>query len=204
MPEHITKKEDFSEAVPEYLLRLDLACGKNKKEGFKSVDKDADANPDFLHDLLLYDSRWPFEDQSVYEIYCNQFIQKNTNKNLPYFMDEIYRILVPKGRILIIAPYYTHIQAYRKKNMSFITEETFNEFKDRFDIKSTRYYFEPEWELRDIHAQDWARKHYFNVVLAIEVVLEKSIRKEIKGGNNDKKKRIIEKDTIFRKRNKRN
>ena len=39
MVENITKQEDFSVAeCPSYLLKLDLAAGRNPKIGFKSVD----------------------------------------------------------------------------------------------------------------------------------------------------------------------
>ena len=170
MSEHISKKEDFEVAVPEYLLRLDLACGKNKKEGFKSVDKDRDCNPDFLFNL--FEMPWIiFKDQSVYEIFCNNFIQKGMRSYLDIFMDECYRILVPHGRMQIIAPYYTYLKA--QKYPLPITEETFNDYTDKFLIRNTRYYFNPEWETRSTQAQDWARQHYFNVVQAIEFILEK-------------------------------
>lgn len=180
---HVSETEDFDKAVPEYLLRLDLACGKNKKEGFKGVDISGDA--DIIHDLDVLP--WPFEDNSVYEIHCSHFVEHVTD--LIKFMEECHRILVPLGTMTIITPYYTSERAWQDPtHVRAITDVTFNYFDKEwlknnglshypintdFEVLHRRHYVEPEWETRSLQAREWAMRHYFNVVADIQFILKK-------------------------------
>jgi len=100
------------------MVKIDLACGDNKKEGFLGVDVAETSSVDIIHDLNQYP--WPFEDNSVDEINCSHYVEhiphdaKNGNKldGLIQFMNEVYRILKPEGKATIIAPYYTSVRAY--------------------------------------------------------------------------------------------
>lgn len=180
----ITEQEDFSKAeCPSYLKKLDLGCGDRCKEGFLGVDISPDVNPAFAHDLNIYP--YPFEDNSVFEIFCSHFIEHVAN--LKSFMEECWRILVPMGQITFIAPYYSSIRAWQDyTHVRPISENTFLYFtkewmdvnklshygvKCDFEIVRTRYYFNPDWESRAEVARDWARKYYINVVDDIEVTL---------------------------------
>jgi hypothetical protein len=92
-------------------LRLDLACGQNKQEGFYGVDvygEDADA----YVDLLVFP--WPFDDDSVSEVFCSHFVEHvphwrpwfpGSIDGLFLFMDEIWRVCEDGARVRIIHPY---------------------------------------------------------------------------------------------------
>lgn len=184
MPESIAKQEDFSVAeTPSYLKRLDLGCGANKKEGFLGVDISPNVNPDFIHDLNRYP--YPFEDNSVFEIFTSHFIEHVGD--IKKFMEECWRILVPMGMMTILAPYYSSVRAFQDyTHVRPISEMTFLYFnkewmdtnkldhygvKCNFEIINNRYYFDPAWEARADAAREWARIHYNNVVLDIETRL---------------------------------
>ncbi len=185
-PEALVKQEDFGVAeAPSYLIKLDLACGNNKKFGFIGVDISPDVKPDIVADLNIYPWTW-VEDNSVFEIFSSHFIEHV--KSIESFMDECWRILVPMGTIHIIAPYYSSIRAWQDPtHVRPISEHTFLYYSkewrganklEHYNIKSNfekvneRYYYNPDWESRADSAREWARQHYINTVADIEVTLK--------------------------------
>lgn len=180
----LTCDEDFKKPDVGNLLRLDLACGQHKKEGFLGVDLHSE-QADIKHDLGVFP--WPFEDCSVYEIHCSHYVEHV--KDLVAFMEEIYRVLMPLGTIRIICPYYTSVRAWQDPtHVRPITEITFDYFdpdkqkmmgvdhyfgKANFEVLHRRYYLNPEWEHRAEEVQMWALRHYFNVCADIEFQLRK-------------------------------
>ena len=110
-------------------LRLSLACGGNKPEGFKGVDIAQTADTDYVLDLLKFP--WDqFADNSVDEIECSHFVEHiphGDGYHDPFFQffDEIHRILKPaefdpanpniaiKGFARITCPYYSSMRAWQ-------------------------------------------------------------------------------------------
>lgn len=97
------------EAPPKTLLKLDLGCGKNKKEGFKGVDQYQMPGVDVVADLT---ERWPFEDSSVEEVHCSHFLEHLTAKQRCHLMNELARVLIPGGKATIITPHWASNRAY--------------------------------------------------------------------------------------------
>lgn len=113
----------------ETVLKLSLACGDRKPEGFKGVDIAKTASADYVQDLLQFP--WSqFKDNSVDEIECSHFVEHiphGDGFNDPFFQffDEVYRILKPaefdkenpnvptKGFMRIVAPYYSSMRAWQ-------------------------------------------------------------------------------------------
>ena len=119
-------------------LKIDLACGDNKKEGFVGIDIVKTSSADYVMDLTQYP--WNIESNSVEEINCSHYIEHiphdtvnlkklikdcNTFEEFKLkiedhdqkdgfikFFNEIYRILKPDGKVTIVAPYYTSIRAF--------------------------------------------------------------------------------------------
>lgn len=175
--------EDYAVIERSKSLRLDLACGNAKAEGFVGVDISENTQADIVLDLEEF--KWPWPDDSVYEIRCSHFVEHV--KELGLFMDNCYRILQPGGILHIFAPYWSHVRAWQDfTHVRAISEITFQYFsipiikraglghypiKCDFDIAQTRFIFESEWADRAEDAKEWARKHYLNVVMDIEVIL---------------------------------
>jgi len=110
-------------------LKLSLACGDRKPEGFKGVDIAKTPSVDYVQDLLKFP--WSqFKDNSVDEIEVSHFVEHiphGNGFNDPFFQffDEIYRILKPaefdpanpniptKGFVNIVSPYYSSMRAWQ-------------------------------------------------------------------------------------------
>lgn len=178
-------------------IRLDLACGRNKRPGFIGVDISQESDADLFHDLegsdwitKDEDYKWGYkfwwEESSINEINCEHFVEHV--RNLKRFMENVWKILVPGGTMKIVAPYWSHIGADQDfTHVRRINEMTFKYFNKPtlnamnighysvecdFDIVLTRFIFEPEWTDRSEEAREWARIHYLNVVREIEVYLK--------------------------------
>jgi hypothetical protein len=127
-------------------VKLDLACGTRPADGFVGVDLYAPGVERV--DLLKFP--WPYDDNSVEEVRCSHFIEHIPARDvedrdlgdlvfnaqdfigrdmLCAFMNEVYRILVPGGRITIIVPYARSNVAFQDPtHRRFIIEDTFNYF----------------------------------------------------------------------------
>lgn len=192
----ITADEDFKEPhqVHNQLLRVELACGQQKQEGYIGVDRENIEGVDIVHDLEQYP--WPFEDDSVYEFFTSHYVEHipiirtyDSEYGLVKFMEEVWRCLMPGGLIKIVAPYYTSIRAWQDPTHTrAITDITFHyfcrEFQDmtkvghylgkcNFELISRTYVLNKEWEPRGDEARAWATKHYWNVVDDIIFVFRK-------------------------------
>ena len=122
-------------------LKLDLACGNNKREGFIGIDIAETEAVDHVFDLRVFP--WPIESESAEEINCSHYIEHidhtNTaldlkeilNKSNSFeefkeninsdeflapkdgfikFINEVYRILKPGGKVYLQAPYWSSVR----------------------------------------------------------------------------------------------
>ena len=70
-------------------MKLDIACGQNKRQGFKGVDIAPGEGVDFVWDLEKFP--WePFKDSSVTEAHVSHYMEHT--KDLIKFMNEVWRI----------------------------------------------------------------------------------------------------------------
>lgn len=110
-------------------IKLSLACGDNKPEGFLGVDIAKTKSSDFVVNLLQFPWK-EFADNSVDEIECSHFVEHiphGDGFHDPFFQffDEIHRILKPaefdpenpniptKGFASIICPYYSSMRSWQ-------------------------------------------------------------------------------------------
>lgn len=124
-----SKPKTVKKAVPGEPIKLSLACGGNKPEGFKGVDITKTKDTNYVLDLLTFP--WhEFADNSVDEIECSNFVEHIPHGDAQHdlffqFFDEIHRILKPaefdpanpniavKGFARITAPYYSSMRAWQ-------------------------------------------------------------------------------------------
>lgn len=123
-------------------IKLDLACGCSKKEGFIGVDISDKCNADIVLDILKFP--WPWENDSVAELHSSHFIEhipmgyissSNEFKHLSKiddkdllmaFFDECYRVLKPGGMLTIFCPSARSNRAFQDPtHRRFIVAETF-------------------------------------------------------------------------------
>ena len=90
-------------------LKLDLACGKNKKEGFYGVDRNKYDNVDLVADLL---KPWPWKDGTVAEIYMSHVLEHFSGKQRPFIFNEMYRVMQMGAKATIITPLWSSNRAY--------------------------------------------------------------------------------------------
>jgi len=112
------------------VIKLDLACGKNKKFGFTGVDISSEAGADIVLDLLKFP--WGWDDNEVEEIHCSHFIEHigtemYEGQDLFFrFFDECWRILRPGGIMSVVCPNARSNRAFQDPtHRRFIVGETF-------------------------------------------------------------------------------
>lgn len=121
-------------------MKLDLGSGGNKRQGFLGVDISSDCDADIVHDLRV--SPWPFDDASVEEVHCSHFFEHLTGAERVSFMEELYRIMQPGARAVLITPYWSSMDARRingrrshREPMAISTSAGEN----RFALNTTEY-----------------------------------------------------------------
>lgn len=95
-------------------MRLDIGCGKNKikvegQDDWLGVDSIAFDGVDVVHDMR---QPWPWEDNSVDEVYCSHFLEHLTGAERIHFFNELHRVLKPGTQARIITPHWSHERAY--------------------------------------------------------------------------------------------
>lgn len=84
-------------------MKIDLGCGKNKKEGFIGVDSLPFPGVDVV--LNVGTDPWPWVDGSVEEAHASHLVEHLTREQRAHFFNELYRVLKPKGTATIITPF---------------------------------------------------------------------------------------------------
>lgn len=171
------------------LLKLDLGCGQNKREGFSGVDVAAVEGVDVVHDLLTFP--WPFKPASVGEAHCSHFFEHIPGPLRGKWMDELYRVLVPNAQVTIIVPYYSSMRAAQDFTHAWppVAESSFLYFNRQWrelnklthgayalvcDFDFTYgYAVNNVWATKHEDARTHGVAHYLNVVDDLHVVLTK-------------------------------
>lgn len=92
------------------VLKIDLGCGPSKKPEFSGCDRIAFPGVDYVFDLGA--ERWPFEDSSVDEAHSSHTIEHLDRVERVFFFNELWRVLKPEAKALIIAPHWSSGRAY--------------------------------------------------------------------------------------------
>ena len=177
------------------MVKIDLACGTDKKKGFIGVDIVPGKDVDIVHDLETYP--WPFEDNYADEVVVSHYVE-----HLPYevdyygkktdgfiaFMNEVYRIMKKGATCTIISPYATSVRAWQDPtHRRAISEASFlytnKKWREEVNIAhydlncdfdyQYGYQFYEEWANRSEEAKQFAVQHYNNVVSDIQIILTK-------------------------------
>lgn len=90
------------------MVKLDLGCGglpARWKKGFVGVDI-VDYSDIYPYQFIQADlfSEFPFDDNSIEEVYCSHFIEHIPQDKVIWFFNEIYRILISDRIFEILVP----------------------------------------------------------------------------------------------------
>lgn len=125
---------------------LDVGCGKNKIAGAIGLDNNPLTGADVIHDLGEFP--YPFADNEFEIVVANHIVEHVPD--VIAFINELYRITKPGGRIKMLTPHYTNPDwANDPTHRNHINSYTFNTFqpeKQLFDyytnarLRSVRTY----------------------------------------------------------------
>jgi predicted SAM-dependent methyltransferase len=97
--------------------KIDLGCGSRKHRGpdgqqndWIGLDRIAFEGVD--HVLDLGREPWPLADGSVAEAYSSHFLEHLERRQRVHFCNELYRVLAPGGKCLLIVPHWSSCRAY--------------------------------------------------------------------------------------------
>jgi len=96
------------------MKKLNLGCGSNKLEGFINIDAEKSCKPDLIWDFAT--KSLPYRSNSIDEIvlfHCIEHIKKSLHYPL---ILEFWRLLKPKGRLLISYPEFIKCVNNWKRN----------------------------------------------------------------------------------------
>jgi SAM-dependent methyltransferase len=104
----VVRKVKLKTVEPVRLLKLDLGCGTRCAAGFEGVD-----SRDFgqAHKVDLR-KPWPWPDNSVEAAQCSHFVEHLTAAERIHFVNELYRVLIPGGKCLVVTPHWASMRAY--------------------------------------------------------------------------------------------
>lgn len=91
-------------------MKLDIGCGVRKQAGYVGVDIRPFDGVDHVFDAGT--QVWPFEDNSVEEVYASHFVEHLTALQRIHFANEAYRVLKKDGKLHIICPHAFSARAY--------------------------------------------------------------------------------------------
>ena len=98
-----------AEVIEQPLLKLDLGCGKNKRQGFIGCDSRDFEGVDQVVDLT---KAWPWADDSVEEVNASHFVEHLKQDERIHFVNELYRVLIKDGKATITTPHWNSCRAY--------------------------------------------------------------------------------------------
>jgi hypothetical protein len=90
------------------MVKLDLGCGNNPREGFTGVDC-RDFGQEIVCDLR---GDWKWEDESVDEVYCSHMLEHLTGPERIHFVNELYRVLKTGSACTLVVPHWASGRAY--------------------------------------------------------------------------------------------
>ena len=89
--------------------KIDIGCGKNKKEGFYGIDACSFEGVDLMCDLT---KPWPIDDDSIEEAHCSHFLEHLERRDRVRFMNELYRVMKKDAKCTIVVPHWCSNRAY--------------------------------------------------------------------------------------------
>lgn len=94
------------------MVKLDIGCGPNKKEGYFGVDAIAFDGVDLVFDVANRKKPWPWKAGEVEAVHMSHVFEHFTALERVWVINELWRVLAPAGDATIIVPYWGSSRAY--------------------------------------------------------------------------------------------
>jgi hypothetical protein len=167
-------------------MKLDIGCGKNKRDGFHGVDAIAFDGVDTVFDVR--NTPWPWADGSVEEAHCSHFIEHLDGPERVKFYNELYRVMKAGASATVIVPHWASGRAYGDPTHKFPPVVEFSFYYLSKEWRATNaphvglecdfnvtwgYTLSPQWVNRNTEAQAFAVNHYREVAQDLTATMVK-------------------------------
>jgi hypothetical protein len=134
-------------------MKLDLGCGKNKREGFLGVDRIAFDGIDYVFDIAKlkdglpewkilmppqlgddFYEPWPWENEEVEEANLSHSFEHLTASQRVHVLNELYRVMKTGAKCTLVTPHESSGRAYGDLTHQWPPVVDFG-----------FYYLDPEW-----------------------------------------------------------
>jgi SAM-dependent methyltransferase len=165
------------------VTRIDLGCGKYKREGFFGIDIVNESGVDLL--LNIEEKKLPFADNQIDHVFTSHMFEHI--KNYPFVLQEIFRVCKPNALVEIWTPYGKANDAFLFEHDMFFTETHYKYIcylQDRYFLdkrhgyflwQKTQYTLYPDIikQLEELRIPlGFAMEHLFNIALEFGVFLQ--------------------------------
>lgn len=182
----MSKKKE-AKIKEEKLVKLNLACGQIKEDGWIGVDIAKTDKTDIVFDLRK--KKWPWKNDSVDEVTCSHFVEHLTGAERITFFAELYRVMKKGAKATIVCPYWSSMRSVQDPTHQWppVCEATFLYFNkawreqnklDHYDIHSNfdftyGYSLAPHLSVRNDETKQFAIANYVNSVMDLHVTMTK-------------------------------
>ena len=136
---------------------LNLGCGLKRRGACLNVDRAAQVGPDLVWDLDRFP--YPLPESHFLGVYAGDVVEHL--ENIPNFMAEVYRLLVPGGVVEITTPHFSCANSYTDPTHRhhlgyfsfdyFTVESELNFYSDaRFEITERQIVFQQSFLNRGV------------------------------------------------------
>ena len=108
------------------ICKLDIGCGKYKRDGFVGLDIEPLEGVDYLLDLSS--SFLPFKDNSVNEVYSNHFLEHLDIDAITRLLEEIHRVCKRGAKVEIRVPHFSGFTNFYEYHKTSFRHNSFREF----------------------------------------------------------------------------
>jgi SAM-dependent methyltransferase len=163
-----------------WAMKLNLGCGYNIRQGWLNLDRNATPGVDVV--CNLDSENLPFDTNTFSVVLASHVLEHVDDLNR--VMKEIYRVLKPGGKAVIVFPYYTHPNAwFGFDHKRCLTAEMFRKFyhegqndyhDDTPKFRGFEYSYVPTWLGYMVYPFIKVLRHFCNIlILEVRVVLTK-------------------------------
>jgi len=112
------------------MIKVNIGCGKNKIKDYIGIDRE-DFGQEYVRDLDF--ECLPFSNNSVDEILCKHLLEHI--HDFWFVADEMWRVLKPTGKALVIVPHKDSEGAYYPGHKRYFNEFSFDGMFDKEKVK---------------------------------------------------------------------